>query len=88
MWTALLWKIVWLVIPFLLDVAKSFINDTIGAVKEAETSGLSSEEKKDLVLEKMESSAKVHGVDGSKRVLNALLELAVNYVKYEWGKLG
>lgn len=81
MWAAILWKIVWTIVPFLLDVASSFISDTIKVVQEAEASDLSSEEKKELVISKMEESAKEQGMSATSRVLNALLELAVNYVK-------
>ena len=82
----MLWKLIWFIVPGLLGVTRSFVERTIDAVENIEDSDLPAEEKREIVMAVMKQHAKEEGRRGygvvrSKRVLNVILELSVNYVR-------
>jgi hypothetical protein len=81
MWQDLMWKIVWAIIPIILGVARGLIEETCKAVKDAETAGGTSSEKRAYVWNRMVDYMAQSGQTIGTSTKNALLELAVVYIK-------
>jgi len=89
---AILWSLVWILVRWALGVGKEVITQVITVVTEAETlkhedgSAYTGLEKKNYVLGKLDSyfGSELLG-NQTKIAYNALLELALNYIRKATG---
>jgi len=83
MWQMIAWKIVVTLMPIVLNVTKGMFNVSVEAVKaaEADTNLVTGRDKKVFVMDKLVNYMGEQQQELPKRVLDALLVVAVNFVK-------